>query len=138
MAKLDIGPRHEGLDGNGESMIVEYYEAPFNIVTKTDGNGTVTATQKKADRGTAVEFEVKPNEGYVLGNVKVIDNDGNVIIFTDYKFTMPSADVIIEATFIKEEKNPETSDILIVLFILTAIISTGFIIKNKKKMEWMN
>lgn len=73
-----------------------------------------------------------------MGNVKVIDKDGNVIIFTDYKFTMPSADVIIEATFIKEEKNPETSDILIVLFTLTAIISIGFIIKNKKKMEWMN
>ena len=138
MAKLEVGPRHEGLYAVGDAMIVEYYEAPFNIVTKTDGNGTVTATQKKADRGTDVEFEVKPNEGYVLGNVKVIDNDGNVIIFTDYKFTMPSADVIIEATFIKEEKNPETSDILIVLFILTTIISIGFIIKNKKKMEWMN
>lgn len=138
MAKFDAGPRHEGLDGNGESMIVEYYEAPFNIVTKTDGNGTVTATQKQADSGEEVEFEVKPNEGYVLGEVKVIDKDGNVIIFTDYKFTMPSADVTIEATFNKIEKNPETADILITLFILTTIISIGFIIKNKKKMEWMN
>ena len=137
LAKVDSGFNHNGLHSIGKSMIVEYYEAPFNIVTKTDGNGTVTATQKKADRGTAVEFEVKPNEGYVLGSVKVIDNDGNVIIFTDYKFTMPSADVIIEATFIKEEKNPETSDVLIVLFVLTAIISTGFLIKNKKKLDWM-
>ncbi len=138
-AKFIAGPDyHAGLYAAGDAMIVEYYEAPFNIVTKTDGNGTVTATQKQADSGEEVEFEVKPNEGYVLGEVKVIDKDGNVIIFTDYKFTMPSADVTIEATFNKIEKNPETADILITLFIIAAIISIGFIIKNKKKMEWMN
>ena len=84
-------------------------------------------------------YQLKPTatdkEGYVLGVVKVTDKDGNVLTFTDYKFTMPSSDVTIEATFLPE--NPETSD-LITYIILLFGLTTLFIIyiKNEQKRKY--
>ena len=99
----------------------------YNIETKTDGNGTVEADHIEAEGGTVVKFTIKPKEGYVLGEVKVTDANGNVVTFTDYTFIMPNANVLIEATFIKEESNPNTKDIIIItisLLIFSGIILT--------------
>ena len=100
-----------------------YYELPYIVKTKTDGNGTVEADHIDAEDGIEVKFTVKPKEGYVLGEVKVTDQNGNIITFTDYTFTMPSADVTIEASFIPipKEDNPETSDYLSI-YITAAIL----------------
>ncbi len=96
----------------------------YSIETKTDGNGTVEADHVEAEGGTEIKFTVTPNEGYVLSVVKVTDANGNVITFTDYTFTMPNANVLIEATFVPiPEDNPETSDIL-------AIVCTVFVISG--------
>lgn len=128
---------HQGSSRNGSDMLIEYYEAPFNIITKTNGNGVVEADHITAEGGTEVKFVVKPEEGYVLGEVKVTDSYGNVIIFTDYTFTMPSADVLIEAKFVPIEKNPDTSDISITFGII--IIIAGIIMfYNYKKRNKLN
>ena len=69
---------------------------------------------------------------------KVIDNEGNVIEFTDYKFTMPSTNVTIEAEFIKtqtEETNPETSDTAIIICLLIIISGIGLTYFNVRKMS---
>lgn len=105
----------------------------YNVKTKTDGNGTIESTHIEAEEGETIKFTITPNEGYVLGKVKVTDEKGNTIVFTDNTFTMPNMNVLIEATF--EPYNPETSDIAIILCI--AIISVGFIltIKNLRRLK---
>ena len=108
----------------------------YQIETKTDGNGTVEADHIEAEGGTEVKFTVTPNEGYVLSEVKVTDANGNVVIFTDYTFTMPNANVLIEATFvpIPKKENPDTSDIIAIA--CTILVISGILLtftNNKKK-----
>lgn len=116
----------------GPAYIMQKYVPYFNVTEKTDGNGTIVIAKPTADSGEEVTFTVEPKEGYVLDEVKVTDANGNVVVFTDYTFTMPSADVTIEATFIKEVDNSETSDSTIMMFIATMSILI-FIAANYKR-----
>lgn len=128
---------HSGLYKEGIYSVIEYYARPFNIETKTDGNGTVTAKQT-ADSGEEITFTIEPKEGFMLKEVKVTDANGNVITFTDYTFTMPSADVTIEVSFVEEVKNSETTD-AIIYSAIAIIIGISFIIyNNKKKLNWLD
>ncbi len=133
---IDYYPAHQYSNGDtcGTNVIFQTYTPIYNIETKTDGNGTIKVLST-AKSGEGVTFEITPKEGYVLGVVKVTDKDGNVLTFTDYKFTMPSSDVTIEATFLP--KNPETSD-LITYIILLFGLTTLFIIyiKNEQKRKY--
>lgn len=109
----------------------------YQIETKTDGNGTVEADHVEAENGTEVKFTVTPKEGYVLSEVKVTDSNGNVVIFTDYTFTMPNANVLIEATFIpiSDKENPNTSDIFAIvctIFVISGILLTY---SNRKRIK---
>ena len=97
-------------------LYVAQYTLPYNVETKTDGHGTIKVSVKKALSGTVVTFTITPEKGYVLDVVKVTDEYGKVVYFKDYTFTMPSADVLVEAKFIKEVKNPETSSRGVILF----------------------
>lgn len=116
--------------------VVLYFSTIHNIETKTDGNGKIEATKVNANFGDEIRFTITPNPGFILSEVKVTDSKGNVLTFTDNTFTMPNADVTIEATFIVE--NPETvAFISIILFIVLAISAT-IIYRNKKKLENIN
>ena len=116
---------------------VQIYKVFYNIYTKTDGNGEVKVSQNTADGGDGVTFEVIPREGYVLSAVKVTDALGNVITFTDYKFTMPSADVTIEAVFVKAATNPNTKDLigLFITLIVLSLITFVYNFANKQRKE---
>lgn len=130
-------PYHRGFYKKGINSVIEYYARPFYIETKTDGNGTVTAKQT-ADSGEEITFTIEPKEGFMLKEVKVTDANGNVITFTDYTFTMPSADVTIDVSFVEEVKNSETSD-AIIYSAIAIIIGISFIIyNNKKKLNWLD
>ena len=132
---IDYYPLYQNsYESCGANIIFQTYTPIYNIETKTDGNGTIKVLST-AKSGEGVTFEITPKEGYVLGVVKVTDKDGNVLTFTDYKFTMPSSDVTIEATFLPE--NPETSD-LITYIILLFGLTTLFIIyiKNEQKRKY--
>ena len=111
------------------------YYIPLNISTKVEGKGKIEVVES-ARNGEQVTFKITPEEGYVLGVVKVTDSDGNVLTFTSNTFTMPSSNVTIEATFIPE--NPETSDIKIIVLSVILIIGSiiGFI--NFKKVKWLD
>ncbi len=115
---------------------VVYYEMPYDIFVKTDGNGKVTANREKAAYGEVVRFTIEPKEGYVLGVVKVTDATGKVVTFTDYTFTMPSADVTIEVSFVPE--NPNTKDIAIISCIALIIIGVSLVIINMRKARWIS
>ncbi len=111
------------------------YYVPLTIQTKVEGKGKIEVVNS-ARNGEEVTFKITPEEGYVLGVVKVTDANGNVLTFTSNTFTMPSSDVTIEATFIPE--NPETSDIKIIVLSVILIIGSiiGFI--NFKKVKWLD
>lgn len=107
----------------------------YSVTTKTDGNGTIESTHVHAEKGEIIKFVITPNEGYVLSEVKVTDEKGNVITFTENTFTMPEANVTIEATFTVENSETSTSNIIIATILL--IISCTIFYKFKKKANWV-
>ena len=69
-------------------------------------NGTVTVTPSNASKGTNVTVTVKPNEGYELGSIEVLDKNGDSLKLKDlgngkYSFVMPDGKVSVEAEFVK-------------------------------------
>ncbi len=119
----------------------------YNIEAKvTGGKGTVKVINV-ANSGDEITFEVVPEKGYVLDVVKVTDANGNVVTFTDYKFTMPSADVTIEVSFKKKSVipivpdipiNPETkAGITIIGLTILSVAALIITIKNGKKLRWL-
>lgn len=121
---------------NGLNRQLLYYDLPYNIFTAVDGKGTITVSKSSEFSGNEIQFEVKPEEGYELKEVKVTDADGNVVVFTNYKFTMPSADVTIEVVFVPE--NPDTSDIVFMLVLFIIGIFVILRIKAKKNIVWLS
>lgn len=107
----------------------------YSVTTKTDGNGIIESTHVHAEKGEIIKFVITPNEGYVLSEVKVTDEKGNVITFTENTFTMPEANVTIEATFTVENSETSTSNIVIATILL--IISCTIFYKFKKKANWV-
>lgn len=116
------------------SMQNEVWHLNNQIETKVNGKGTIVVNNSSR-AGDMVEFEVKPEKGYVLSAVKVTDKEGNVLVFTDYKFTMPSADVLIEVIFLPE--NPGTSDFFNILIILVFISVGAWALHKYKEYKWL-
>ena len=78
-------------------------------VNKDIQNGEVTVNRRYAERGDTVTITVKPDNGFKLDELTVIDKNGNELNRTTdkgsgrYTFTMPASKVEIKATFVKEE-----------------------------------
>jgi hypothetical protein len=117
---------------------IEVYTYAYEIITKTDGNGTVVSSFVETSEGKEVQFTINPKKGYVLGEVKVTDANGNNVVFNDYTFTMPSSDVTIEVTFVKDVLNPNTVDITIIGVVILFILGIVSFVLSKKKMNWLN
>ena len=129
---------YDFLSNKPSRMVWLYYTDIFDIQTKITGEGAITATETEAKEGTEIRFTVTPKKGYVLSAVKVTDSKGNVLSFTDYTFTMPSANVTIEATFVlAATNNPDTGDIAIIAIIVLAILSSIILITQKKKLDFL-
>ena len=69
-------------------------------------NGDVTVSPKNASKGDRVTVTVKPDSGYEIGSVTVLDSKGNELKLTDkgdgkYTFTMPGGKVEVKAAFVK-------------------------------------
>lgn len=79
----------------------------YAVSVDSTKNGAVTVSPSRASRGTTVTITVKPNDGYELDELTVLDKDGNELKLTDkgdskYTFTMPSGKVTVEASFVPE------------------------------------
>ena len=71
-------------------------------------NGDVTVSPKNASKGDRVTVTVKPDSGYEVGSVTVLDSKGNELKLTDkgngkYTFTMPGSKVTVSAEFVEEQ-----------------------------------
>ena len=89
----------------------------YSVTTpgKTE-NGTVTVSTKNATSGSTVTITVKPDDGFKLDELTVIDKNGNELKLTDkgngkYTFTMPASKVEVSATFVKEVETSPFGDV---------------------------
>ena len=114
------------------------YRMIYDIETKVSkGKGKVEVVPHSR-KGEGITFKVSPGEGYVLGEVTVTDANGNTVKFHDYTFTMPSANVTIEAAIVKKEAsiiNPETKGFIASTFVSIFIISMIVIFTFYKKIK---
>ena len=115
---------------------VAYYTNKKIDTKVTDGKGKVEVAGEQRP-GEPVTFVVTPDEGYVIGVIKVTDEAGNVITFTKDElkgntFTMPTANVTIEVEFLVD--NAKTADIAIIAIAIIAIISASIVFINNKKI----
>ena len=101
--------------GGGPSSGVFFPSYPVTIPGKTE-NGTVTVSMKNATSGSTVTITVKPDGGFKLDELTVIDKNGNELKLTDkgngkYTFTMPASKVEINASFVKKVEISPFSDV---------------------------
>ena len=76
----------------------------YNVIVKDSKNGEVTSSHKQAGSGTTVTLTVKPDQGYVLDTLTVLDSRNREVKLTAkadgiYTFTMPASDVTVQAVF---------------------------------------
>lgn len=80
--------------------------ATYPVSVDKAENGSVTVSPKSAAKGGTVTIEVKPDEGYELASVTVLDKDGKKLNVTlkngKYSFVMPDGKVSIKAEFAKK------------------------------------
>lgn len=63
--------------------------------------GTVSVDKAKALEGEKVTITLKPNDGYELSSIKVVDTYNKEVSVTGNTFVMPNSDVTITAVFTK-------------------------------------
>lgn len=89
----------DGSNGSGGSEAEGY---PIHVASGE--NGTVTVSSDRANPGDSVTITVKPDAGYALDQLTVINENSHSVTLTDqgegtYTFTMPDGKVTVEATF---------------------------------------
>ena len=98
--------------GGGSSSSSRRYDVSAPSVK----HGDVTVSPKNASKGDTVTITAKPDSGYQLDDLTVIDKNGNELKLTDkgngkYTFTMPASKVEVNATFVKEVDTSPFSDV---------------------------
>ena len=97
--------RISGSTGSGDGTVTTRYE----ITVADTENGQVVVSQNKATEDSIITVTITPNDGFVLDELTVKDEKGNVVSANKkaedkWEFTMPDADVTVKATFISEEE----------------------------------
>lgn len=89
--------------GHGSDAVKYNISTPDSVT-----GGTVTFNRSSAGRGVTVTITVKPDSGYELDSLTVMDKDGSRIETKSqgnnkYTFRMPASDVTVDAVFVKKE-----------------------------------
>ena len=104
--RSDVSITASGLDLTVSSVGNVYSVKVLN----TDPNGRITSDVSSAETRSTVTVTAKPNSGYVLKSVSVINKTtgygvttyGNATKDNKVTFTMPAADVEVTPTFVKD------------------------------------
>lgn len=104
----DGGSSSSGRDDSDPSYAV-------GIPDKTE-NGSVSVSPKNASQGDRVTVTVKPDAGYELDSLKVLDKNGKELELTDkgdgrFTFIMPAGKVEVKAAFTEEVKTSPFQDV---------------------------
>ena len=99
-ANLTISnPSYSGGGGGGGSS----HSSRYDITVDKTENGTITISPKSASKGDTMTVTVKPDKGYELDSIKVLDQKGGKVKLTEkngkYTFTMPDSKVTVTAEF---------------------------------------
>ena len=82
------------------------YTPSYTVSVDKTENGTITVSPKSASKGDAVTITVKPDKGYELDTLKVLDKNGDKVKLTEkngkYTFKMPSGKVTVKGSFVEE------------------------------------
>ena len=105
--KLTVSTRPSGgSSSNNSSYTVS--------VDKTE-NGAITVSPKSASKGDTVTVTVKPDKGYKLDTLKVLDKNGDTVKLTEkngkYTFTMPAGKVTVKGSFVEEDPEQIFADV---------------------------
>lgn len=84
--------------------------ARYNVTVAETENGTVTPSTSSATSGATITLTVKPDEGYLVDEVKVEGAEVKAAEDGTYTFVMPEADVTVTVTF-KPEKELHFVDV---------------------------
>ncbi len=77
-----------------------HFAAAHTITITAVEHGTVTADKSSAVQGETVTLTIYPDDGYVLNNITVTDENGAAVTVTDNTFVMPAGEVTVSANFI--------------------------------------
>lgn len=134
--------------GAGMRPIVEISKdyIKYSITTETDGNGTIEVVDS-AFGGESITFRVSARKDLKLSGLTIItdsgekvefneeditqNNDGTISISTN-KFTMPYANVLIQARW-TASTNPYTGKSLWLILVVFIVTGIGFITIRKEK-----
>ena len=82
------------------------YTPSYTVSVDKTENGTITVSPKSASKGDTVTITVKPDKGYELEMLKVLDKDGDALKLTEkngkYTFKMPGGKVTVKGSFAAE------------------------------------
>ena len=82
------------------------YTPSYTVSVDKTENGTITVSPKSASKGDAVTITVKPDKGYELEDLTVLDSKGKELALTEkngkYTFKMPSGKVTVKGSFVEE------------------------------------
>ena len=118
----------------------QVYYLYHKIETKVSGGKGKIEVIGQQKPGEPVTFKITPEKGYVLSKVLVTDSTGKTVVFTNNVFTMPNADVTIEAVFVKEAKaviNPDTGIGITILVTGAVLVSFAVLLYSNKKLKWL-
>ena len=78
-----------------------------NVSVSSTRNGSVSFSPRNPAKGATVTLTVRPNSGYVLDSIKVLDSKGVEIELTakgnnQFTFTMPSGKITVDTQFASE------------------------------------
>ena len=83
----------------------------YRVIEETAENGEVSVNYTLAAKDQKITITVKPDEGFVLSELKVVYGSTEINLTkvddTTYTFNMPAGDVTVKATFTEKEQGPE-------------------------------
>ena len=91
------------------------YTPSYTVSVDKTVNGTITVSPKSASKGDTVTVTVKPDKGYELDTLKVLDKNGDKVKLTEkngkYTFTMPAGKVTVKGSFVEEAPEQIFTDV---------------------------
>jgi len=104
-----------GSSGSSSSGSSSGSGSSYAVSAPSAKNGDVAVSPKNASKGDTVTITVKPDKGYELDTLKVLDKDGDKVKITEkkgkYTFTMPASKVTIKGKFVEEAPEQIFADV---------------------------
>lgn len=101
------------------------YTPSYTVSVDKTVNGTITVSPKSASKGYTVTITVKPDKGYELDTLKVLDKNGDKVKLTEkngkYTFTMPAGKVTVKGSFVEEAPEQIFTDVPVDAYFYEAV-----------------